>query len=60
MGHLKEFVVGQEGVNIGQGSGSQSNNALPPPLGIIEVIHATSVGVSMSCWRGHIECGDPT
>lgn len=35
--HLKEFVVGQEGGNVGQGLGSQGNR-LPLPLGIIEVI----------------------
>jgi len=26
-----------------------------PPLGIIEFIHATSIGVSISCWRGDFE-----
>ena len=38
--HLTEFVVSQGGLNAGQGSRNRSNNALPPPLGIIEVIHA--------------------
>lgn len=47
LGHLKEFVVGQRGGNVAQGSGSQGNT-LPPPLRIIEVIHATSVGMNVS------------
>ncbi|XP_075633366.1 uncharacterized protein LOC142605814 [Castanea sativa] len=50
-GHLKEFVVRQEGGNVGQGSGSQGNN-LPPPLGIIEVINAAFIGVNVSHRRG--------
>ena len=42
VGYLKEFVVRQGGGNIGQGLGSQSNT-LPLPLGIIQVIFATSM-----------------
>ena len=41
-GHLKEFVVGQRGGNVGQGLRNQGNT-LPLPLGIIEVIHAASM-----------------
>ena len=52
VGHLKEFIVGQEGGNIGQGSGSWNNQALPPPIGIIEVIHATIWGVSLNNRKG--------
>ena len=38
-GHLKEFVV--ELGNRGPGLGAQQRgNSIPPPLGIIEVIHA--------------------
>ena len=56
--HLKEYVVGQGGENIGQGSGSQGNT-LPPLLGIIEVIHATSIGVNVSCRRGILSVVTP-
>ena len=47
-GHLKEFLVSQEEVIVGQGSGSQNDRSLPPLLGIIEVIHATSRGISFN------------
>ena len=40
-----------EGGNAGEGSGSQKYRALPPPLGIIEVIHAASRGISWSSRR---------
>nr|XP_023918601.1 uncharacterized protein LOC112030147 [Quercus suber] len=50
-GHLKEFVFGQGGANASQGLKSRGNT-LPPPLEIIEVIHAASIGVSMSHWKG--------
>ena len=52
VGHLKEFLVSQEGANVGQGSGSRNNRALPPPLGIVEVIHATFRGINLNSWRG--------
>ena len=58
-GHLKEFVVGQEGVSAGQGSRNQSNNTLPAPLGIIEVIHATSMGISVSRQKGVLSVVTP-
>ena len=45
--HLKEFVVGQGGSTAGQTLGNQGN-AIPPPLGIIEVIHVASMGASAS------------
>lgn len=48
VGNLKEFLVYQEGVNVGQGSGSQSDHTLLPPLGVIEVIHAISQGMSLN------------
>jgi len=51
-GHLKEFLVGEEGASVGQESGNCCDRALPPPLGVIEVIHATSWGVSLKSWRG--------
>lgn len=50
-GHLKEFVIRQEGGNVGHGSGNRGST-LPLPLGIIEVISATSIGVNVSRWRG--------
>ncbi|XP_030930617.1 uncharacterized protein LOC115956350 [Quercus lobata] len=56
--HLKEFVVGQGARNVGQGSGSQGNTFLPP-LGIIEVIHAASIGVNVSHRRGILSVATP-
>ena len=50
--HFKEFLIGQGGGNAGQRSGNRNDRTLPPPLGIIEVIHAASIGVSMSRWKG--------
>ena len=58
-GHLKEFVVDQEGVSAGQGSRNRSNNTLPPPLGIIEVIHATFMGISVSRQKGVLSVVTP-
>ena len=44
-GYLKEFVV--ESGNHGAGLGvQQKGNLLPPPLGVIEVIHATPRGTN--------------
>ncbi|XP_075645318.1 uncharacterized protein LOC142616327 [Castanea sativa] len=57
--HLKEFVVGQGEVNIGQDLGSRNNNALSPPLGVIGVIHATSMRVSVSRRRGILSVVTP-
>ena len=58
-GHLKEFLVSQEGANVSQGSGSQNNRALPPHLGIVKVIHATSRGKSLNSWRGVLSMVSP-
>ena len=58
-GHLKEFIVRQEGGNVGQGLGSRGNT-LPLPLGIIEVIHAASIGMNISCRRCILSVATPT
>ena len=50
-GHLKEFVVNPRNEIFGQTSRSQGN-ALPPLLGVIEVIHAASMGTSVSHQNG--------
>lgn len=60
VGHLKEFLVSQEGANVGQRSGSRNNRALPPPLGIVEVIQATSRGISLNRWRGVLSMVSPS
>nr|XP_023892572.1 uncharacterized protein LOC112004560 [Quercus suber] len=44
-GHLKEFVTDAEDRGIGQGT-PQRRNLLPPPLGIIEVIHVAPKGLT--------------
>ena len=49
--HLKEFVVAPEGNATGQASRTQGNT-LPPLLGVIEVIHATSIGTNLSQHKG--------
>ena len=43
--HLIELVVGQKGGVVGQTSRSQGG-AQSPPLEVIEVIHAATIGVS--------------
>ena len=58
-GHLKEFIVRQEGGNVGQGLGSRGNT-LPLPLGIIEVIHTASIGMNISCRRCILSVATPT
>ena len=58
-GHLKEFVVDQGGRNVGQGSRSRNDHALPPPLGIIKVIYATSQGVRLSSQSGVLSVVSP-
>ena len=50
-GHLKDFVVDPRNGTIGQALRSQGNT-LPPSLGVIEVIHAASMGTSVTRWRG--------
>ena len=42
-GYLKEFVVDSKNRGIDQGA-QQRGNPLPPPLGVIEVIHAALRG----------------
>ncbi|XP_023925788.1 uncharacterized protein LOC112037210 [Quercus suber] len=42
-GHSKEFVVELRNQEVAQGTRPQGN-PLPPPLGVIEVIHSTSTG----------------
>ena len=49
--HLKELVMAPEAGTIRQLSRTQGNS-LPPPLGIIKVIHATSMGTSVSWCKG--------
>ena len=50
-GHLRMYVVSQGSSITGQASGSREG-VMPPPLSIIEVIHAALIGVSTSYWRG--------
>ena len=50
-GHLKEFVVDPRNGATGQASRSRGNT-FPPSFGVIEVIHATSMGTSVTWWRG--------
>ena len=45
VGHLKEFVVEFENRGAGLGA-QQKGNPLPPPLGVIEVIHAVLRGTN--------------
>ena len=46
-GHLKEFVVDPRNGATGQASRSRGNT-LPPSLGVIDVIHAASMGTSVT------------
>ncbi|XP_075640349.1 uncharacterized protein LOC142612109 [Castanea sativa] len=50
-GHLKEFVVEPRGSETGQTTRSRGNT-LPPALGMIEVIHAASMGTSVTRRKG--------
>ena len=43
LGHLKEFVLELRGQETGQNARPRGN-PLPPPLGVIEVIHAALKG----------------
>ena len=45
--YLKEFVVDSENRDTGQGA-QQRENPLPPPLGVIEVIHAMLRSTTMT------------
>ena len=44
-GYLKEFIVDSGNRDASQGS-QQKRNPLPPPLGVIEVIHSASRSVA--------------
>ena len=46
-GYLKEFVVDSGNRGIGQGA-QQRGNPLPSPFGVIEVIHATPRGTTIT------------
>lgn len=37
LGHFKEFLVGQEGVSIGQGSRNRSDHPFPPALVLLRI-----------------------
>ena len=50
-GYLKEFVTDSRNQESGQGARPRGN-PLPPPLGVIEVIHAASRGTQGSRRRG--------
>ena len=49
--HLKKFVVNPKGDSIGEAPRSRGNT-LPPPLGVIEVIHIASMGTIVSQRKG--------
>ena len=46
-GYLKEFVVDPGNRDAGHGA-QQKGNPLPPPLGVIEVIHAAPRGAAIA------------
>ena len=50
-GYLKEFVVDSGNRGTGQGA-QQRENPLPPPLGVIEVIHVASKGIVVTRRKG--------
>ncbi|XP_023895031.2 uncharacterized protein LOC112006941 [Quercus suber] len=50
-GHLKEFVMDRGDRGAGQGA-PQRGNLLPPPLGIIEVIHIAPRGLTITGGNG--------
>ena len=50
-GYLKEFVVDLRNQEASQGTQPQGN-PVPPPLGVIKVIHAASRGTQVSKRRG--------
>ena len=52
MGYLKEFVTNPRNQEAGQGARSWGN-ALPPPLGVIEVIHIAPRGAQKSERRAY-------
>ena len=50
-GHLKEFMVDSGNRGAEQGA-QQRGNPLPPPLGVIEIIHAALRGAAMTRRKG--------
>ena len=50
-GHLKEFVLEPRGLETEQTTRPRGN-PLPPPLGVIEVIHTASRGTSVTQRKG--------
>jgi len=46
-GYLKEFVVDSRNRDAGHGA-QQKGNLLPPPLGVIKVIHAAPRGATIT------------
>ena len=50
-GHLKEFVLDSGGRVAGQDT-RQRGNPLPPPVGVIEVIHASPEGLIVGRRKG--------
>ena len=49
--HLKKFVVNPDGDSVREAPRSRGNT-LPPPLGVIEVIHIASMGTIVSQRKG--------
>ena len=50
-GYLKEFMMNSRNRSVRQGA-QQKGNPFPPPLGVIEVIHAASRGTAVAGRRG--------
>ena len=55
-GHLKEFVLKPRGQETGQNA-RPLGNPLPPSLGVIEVIHATSRDTLVTQRKGVLNHG---
>ena len=53
--YLKEFVVESKNLEARQGA-LCGGNPLPPPLGVIKVIHTASMGIHVSKRRGGAGC----
>jgi len=51
VGYLKEFVADSRNRNVGQGA-QQRGNPFPPPLEVIEVIHAAPRDTAVAGRRG--------
>lgn len=59
-GHLKGFLVRLERGSRGQGSRGRNLQTLPPPLGIVEVIHAMPRGVNFGSQKGILSIASPS